>query len=65
MSYLVMYGAGLNWKERLFIAFAWSPKVHFTAAILMHTIICTNHCVLTRFYICDHMYILSHAGLLP
>lgn len=29
LSFLVMYGAGLNWRERLFIAFAWSPKVRF------------------------------------
>ena len=26
-SFLVMYGGGFTWKERLFFAFAWTPKV--------------------------------------
>ena len=26
-SFLVMYGAGYTWKEKLFFAFAWTPKV--------------------------------------
>lgn len=34
LSYFVMYGAGLNWRERLFIAFAWSPKVHMYTVVL-------------------------------
>ena len=28
-SFLVMYGGGFTWKERLFFAFAWTPKVSF------------------------------------
>lgn len=27
VSFLVVYGGGFTWKERLFFAFAWSPKV--------------------------------------
>ena len=26
-SFLVMFGGQFNWKEKLFLAFAWSPKV--------------------------------------
>ena len=26
-SFLVVYGGGFTWKERLFFAFAWTPKV--------------------------------------
>ena len=27
LSYLVVYGGGFTWKERLFFAIAWTPKV--------------------------------------
>ena len=34
-SFLVMFGGQFNWKEKLFLAFAWSPKVRHLPGILL------------------------------
>ncbi|KAL3133331.1 hypothetical protein ABBQ38_007206 [Trebouxia sp. C0009 RCD-2024] len=34
-SFLVVYGGGFTWKERLFFAFAWTPKATVQAALAL------------------------------
>jgi hypothetical protein len=33
MSYIVMAGAGLTWRERVLVAAAWTPKATVQAAL--------------------------------
>ena len=41
-TFLVMWGGGFTWKERLFFAFAWTPKV-FPFTFLQPSVTCAVH----------------------
>ena len=34
VTFMSVAGAGLNWKERLFVVAAWSPKATVQASII-------------------------------